>query len=131
MTKILRILGKRGRITIPFEIRQRVGFKYNDVLSFAETADGRSVVVRREKICDNCKGAQPVVRNDEVTLFDFLNNLSPEQQRAALVHLSVKWAEKQNLNAGNNASNNKQSNMCELGAGSACWAEKQGGELNV
>ena len=131
MTKILRILGKRGRITIPFEIRQRVGFKYNDVLSFTETADGRSVVVRREKICDNCKGAQYVVRNDEVTLFDFLNNLSPEQQRAALVHLSVKWAEKQNLNAGNNASNNKQSNMCELGAGSACWAEKQGGELNV
>ena len=24
--KLLRILGKRGRITIPFEIRQRVGF---------------------------------------------------------------------------------------------------------
>ncbi len=100
MTKILRILGKRGRITIPFEIRQRVGFKYNDVLSFAETADGRSVVVRREKICDKCKGAQPVVRNDEVTLFDFLNNLSPEQQRAALVHLSVKWAEQQNTKLG-------------------------------
>lgn len=96
MVQMLRILGKRGRITIPYEIRQRVGFKYNDVLSFTETADGRSVVVRREKICDNCKGTQPTVRNDEVTLFDFLNNLSPEQQRAALVHLSVKWAEKQN-----------------------------------
>lgn len=95
MVQMLRILGKRGRITIPYEIRQRVGFKYNDVLSFTETADGRSVVVRREKICDNCKGTQPVVRNDKVTLFDFLNNLSPEQQRAALVHLSVKWAEKQ------------------------------------
>lgn len=134
MVQMLRILGKRGRITIPFEIRQRVGFKYNDVLSFTETADGRSVVVRREKICDNCKGAQPVVRNDEVTLLDFLNNLSPEQQRAALVHLSVKWAEQQNLNAGNNDSNNKQTNMRELGAGSACWAEKQtnnGGMLNV
>ena len=94
--RMFRILGKRGRITIPYEIRQRVGFKYNDVLSFTETADGRTVVVRREKICDYCKGAQPVVRNDEVTLFDFLNNLSPEQQRAALVHLSVRWAEQQN-----------------------------------
>ncbi len=94
--RMFRILGKRGRITIPYEIRQRVGFKYNDVLSFTETADGRSVVVKRERICDNCKGAQPVVRNDEVTLFDFLNNLSPEQQRAALVHLSVRWAEQQN-----------------------------------
>lgn len=30
--KIFRILGKRGRVTIPYEIRQRVGFKYNDVL---------------------------------------------------------------------------------------------------
>lgn len=95
MHKILRILGKRGRITIPYEIRQNVGFQYNDVLSFTETTDGRSVVVRREKICDNCKGAQPDVRNDKVTLFDFLNGLSSEQQRAALVHLSVKWAEKQ------------------------------------
>lgn len=34
MTKLYRVLGKRGRITIPFEIRQRVGFTYNDVLSF-------------------------------------------------------------------------------------------------
>lgn len=95
MNKLYRILGKRGRITIPYEIRQRVGFQYNDVLSFVESADGRSVVVKREKICDNCKGAQPAVRNDEVTLLDFLNGLSTEQQRAALLHLSVKLAEKQ------------------------------------
>ena len=56
MKKLLRILGKRGRITIPFEIRQRVGFVYNDVLSFTESEDGRSVVIRREKLCDNCQG---------------------------------------------------------------------------
>lgn len=36
MTKLYRVLGKRGRITIPFEIRQRVGFTYNDVLSFTD-----------------------------------------------------------------------------------------------
>ena len=102
MSKIFRVLGKRGRITIPFEIRQNVGFKYNDVLSFAETADGTSVVVKREKLCreklcNNCKQSPPSSKTDEVTLFDFLNGLSPEQQRAALVHLSVKWAEKQNF----------------------------------
>ena len=39
MTKLYRVLGKRGRITIPFEIRQRVGFTYNDVLSFTESPD--------------------------------------------------------------------------------------------
>lgn len=36
MTKLYRILGKRGRITIPYEIRKRVGFSYNDILSFAD-----------------------------------------------------------------------------------------------
>ena len=53
MIKIYRVLGKKGRITIPFVIRQRIGFEYNDVLSFTQQDDG-SVVVRREKICDNC-----------------------------------------------------------------------------
>lgn len=96
MNTMYRILGKRGRITIPYEMRRRVGFAYNDVLSFTEADDGKSVIVRREKICDNCKGATPPVRcDDEVTLLEFLNGLSEAEQRAALIHLSVIWAEKQ------------------------------------
>lgn len=93
MARIFRILGKRGRITIPFEIRQRVGFSYNDVLSFEEASDGRSVTVKREKICDNCiAGARKDSEADDtVTLFDFLNALTPEQQRAALAHLKLKY----------------------------------------
>ena len=94
MTKLYRILGKRGRITIPFEIRQRVGFSYNDVLSFIESPDGRTVTVKREKICDNCSGTKEAEKDNEMTLEDFLDSLSAEQQRVALVHLSVKWAEK-------------------------------------
>ena len=93
MTKLYRILGKRGRITIPFEIRQRVGFSYNDVLSFTESPDGRTVTVKREKICDNCSGTKTADKDAEMTLEDFLDSLSAEQQRVALVHLSVKWAE--------------------------------------
>lgn len=54
MTKLYRILGKRGRITIPYEIRKRVGFSCNDVLSFAEQ-DDRTVIVRREKLCNDCR----------------------------------------------------------------------------
>ncbi len=94
MEKMYRILGKRGRITIPYEIRQRVGFKHNDVLSFEESEDGRTVVVKREKICD-CQppGSKESGVTDELTLYDFLNGLSSKQQRAALIHLSVKWAE--------------------------------------
>ena len=82
MIQMFRILGKRGRITIPFEIRQRVGFSYNDVLSFTEAQDGRTVIVKREKICDNCAAEKPQRKEaeDTITLFDFLNGLSDEQQ---------------------------------------------------
>ena len=38
-----------------------MGFRHNDVLSFTETADGRTVIVRREKICDDCKS---IVKED-------------------------------------------------------------------
>ena len=94
MNKTYKILGKRGRITIPFEIRQKLGFVYNDVISFEETGKN-TVIVKREKICDNCHAIEkePVNKpTDEVTLLDFLDGLSAEEQRAALVHLSVKWA---------------------------------------
>ena len=35
MMKTYRILGKRGRVTIPYVFRQQVGFGFNDVLSFS------------------------------------------------------------------------------------------------
>ena len=93
MIKIYRVLGKKGRITIPYEIRQRIGFRYNDVLSFIQQDDG-SVFVRREKICDNCNEfAEEFEVN--VTLEDFLDSLSEEEHRDALIHLSLLWAEKQ------------------------------------
>lgn len=101
MLKMYRVLGKRGRITIPFEMRMGVGFKSNDVLSFTKQ-DDRTIVVRKEKICDNCNEQETVKKDEEVTLLEFLNGLSDEQKRAALIHLSVQWAEKQggNLNVG-------------------------------
>ena len=93
MKQILRILGKHGRITIPFEMRKRLGFSFNDVLSFSESPDGRSVIVKREKICDDCtpEKSQAADAQDTITLFDFLNGLSGEQQKAAFVHLKLKW----------------------------------------
>ena len=107
MKKIYRILGQKGRTTIPYAIRKSLGLQPDDVLSFRESKDGTSVIVKREKICDGCqsqtgcvskpkKGKVRVEKTDDkMTLYDFLNGLSPEQQRAALVHLSVKWAASQ------------------------------------
>lgn len=96
MTKMLRVLGKRGRITIPFEIRQKVGFKYNDVLSFTQ-ADKNTVVVKRETICDsNCPFYdEDPMDSEPISLADFLDGLTEEEQRTALVHLSANWAAKQ------------------------------------
>ena len=93
--KINKILGKRGRITIPYEIRLKMGFKYNDVVSFEEQ-DNNTVIIRREKICDGCKkdAPNPVEKpTDEITLLDFLDGLSVYEQRAVLVHLMTKWTD--------------------------------------
>lgn len=95
---IYRIMGKRGRITIPYEFRQQVGFGDYDVLSFTRQ-DDNTVLVRREKICDNCSGKKVFaaqVSEPNMTLMELLDSLTPAQQRAALVHLSVRWAERHN-----------------------------------
>lgn len=102
MNKIYKILGKRGRITIPYEIRMNMGFRYNDVMSF-EQKDDNTVIVKRERICDNCcESSHTRVEKptDEITLLEFIDSLSLAEQRAALVHLSCKWAELQK--GGNN-----------------------------
>lgn len=88
-----RILGKRGRITIPLEIRQRMGFSRDDVLSFTESADGKAVIIKREKICGNRTAEKPQKKEaeDTATLFEFLNSLSDMQQKAVFTHLKLKW----------------------------------------
>ena len=95
MLMMYRVLGKKGRITIPYEIRQQIGFRYNDVLSFNQQDDG-SVLVRREKICDNCKYLEEDFE-ENITLEDFIDGLSEKEQRNALLHLSLLWAEKQKV----------------------------------
>jgi bifunctional DNA-binding transcriptional regulator/antitoxin component of YhaV-PrlF toxin-antitoxin module len=89
---IYKVLGKRGRITIPFEIRQQLGFCYNDIVSFQ--TDGNTVTVKREKLCTGCSVTETEMPIDGVTLLEFLDSLSAQEQRAALIHLSVKWAQK-------------------------------------
>ena len=85
--KLYRILGKRGRVTIPFEIRQRVGFGYNDVLSFTEQ-DDRTVVVRREKVCDDCRK-----NAEQEALNELLDGMTKAQLSALFAQLSKRMAE--------------------------------------
>ena len=69
MMRTLRILGKRGRITIPYEIRQKLGFRPNDVLSF-QIVDDRTVLVRRERLCNATRGGQRMKENLRILMVE-------------------------------------------------------------
>lgn len=88
--KIYRIIGNEGRITIPYAIRQAVGFLPDDVVSF-QLMDADSVLVRREALREKEKTAS--VSKPDTTLIEYLESLSPKEQFTALVHLSVLWAQ--------------------------------------
>ncbi len=46
--KIYRVLGKDGTATIPYALRQALGFQPGNVVSFEQTSDG--ILVRREPL---------------------------------------------------------------------------------
>ncbi len=88
MDKVYRILGKRGRTTVPYELRVKMGIHPNDLVSFR--CEGDEVIIKREKICDNChapdRGDAPT---SSTALREFLNSLPPDVQKDALVYLSI------------------------------------------
>lgn len=88
MRKIYRILGKKGRTTIPYELRQHSNFKANDLLSF-ELAESDTIVIRREKACGSVSDAK------KSTVNDILDTLTPDEQRTALVLLTLKLSTEQ------------------------------------
>jgi bifunctional DNA-binding transcriptional regulator/antitoxin component of YhaV-PrlF toxin-antitoxin module len=86
--KIYKILGKRGRITIPFAIREELGFDPDDVISF-ELQDDGAVIIRGEPRCCSCyEEKQP----NMISLQDLLDELPMEAKRDALVYLSMQLA---------------------------------------
>jgi len=75
MNKIFRILGKRGRITIPFEMRVQLGIMHNDILSFQ--SDGNKVIVAKEKLCSNCTSSED---SRKQIIKEYIDSLSPSEQ---------------------------------------------------
>lgn len=89
--KLYRVLGREGKITIPHAMRQHIGFEESDIVSF-ELVTRDAVLVRRERLLN--RDGVPIDA-DMPCLKDFLESLSEKEQYAALVHLSVLWAEHQ------------------------------------
>lgn len=71
--KIVRVLGKRGRITIPYEIRVRNKIGYNDILSFEEK-DKNTIIVRKEKLCSGCT-PECFDEENSIPIEDFIDSL--------------------------------------------------------
>ena len=89
MMKYFRVIGKKGRTTIPFSMRVRLDIRDNDLISFEETDDG-AVIIRREQICQS-RGPCPV--EDTVTIGQILDCLTEQEMIAAMIHLSKRMAE--------------------------------------
>ena len=88
MNKIYRTLGKRGRTTIPYAIRVRLGLRHNDLLSFEE--DGDTVIVRREKVCNECNDFLDDINemgDDNDALLDFVDDLSDKERMTLFFYL--------------------------------------------
>lgn len=115
--KIYRIMGTRGHTTIPWKIRESMGLKESDVLSFEYGAFGDDIIlVRRELISESDDipddifdgGSDDIPPSDEEyggefadeleeeinedlevkALFDFISGFSEKAQRTALLHFS-------------------------------------------
>jgi len=86
MSKHFRVLGKRGRINLPIEIREKLCWSENDILSF-EVQDNGTLLVRKEQINAEKKDCESIL--------SMFNSLPESQQREILIKLSVRWAEKE------------------------------------
>jgi len=85
MDTIYKVLDQKGRTTIPFEIRRKLGMKYNDILSF--TMDNNRVIITKEKLCNDCN-----VENEKKPFSEFIDSLSPMQQYELFNKLAERWA---------------------------------------
>ena len=87
-----RVLGQKGRTTIPLSLRLRLGLRCGDVLSFDE--DNGAVIVRKEKICDRCKGNRILPEHSDTDSFSsFTEQLTMDERRALLTCLIAKFSE--------------------------------------
>lgn len=91
-------------ISIPSNVLEEAGIQPNALIQY-QAEDGKIIMEAVDEMvplvcsgeCEECpvKGQKArEKKEEEITLLEFLNNLSEEQQRAALIHLSVSWAQK-------------------------------------
>ena len=88
MNKFVKVLERRGRITIPAEIRKKLGYEKNDILSFTPCEDG-IIIIRRETIEENKESGL-----ESTKMLKMFEAMSDKAQRDFLAALTVRWAER-------------------------------------
>lgn len=91
MKKVYRILGIKGRTTIPLPLRVGCGFKTGDIISFEVRKDG-TVLLRKEQPCDRCREQIKADRR-EPTLTEVLDGIPVAEQKAAFRYLAKRLSE--------------------------------------
>lgn len=86
MYTLRKILGKRGRTTIPYEFRQILDMRAQDVITFSINDDKNCVVITKEKICDEC--IKNIKQPKVVPVGDFFKNMSKDEKVAVIAMLS-------------------------------------------
>jgi AbrB family looped-hinge helix DNA binding protein len=94
MSVIYKVLDQKGRITIPFEVRNRLNMKQNDILSCK--TDGNHVIITKEKLCNNCC-CEAVDEDEERSLAVFLDGLSDLQKEKLFKELLERYMSGKNL----------------------------------
>lgn len=85
--KILVTNDARGRFTIPEPMRKEMNLQPYSILSFTLQSDG-TILVKPEKICDNCRAKNGVPLSDVVMCY-------PESERdKAFMKLSSDFAKR-------------------------------------
>lgn len=77
-----RVLGKKGRVTIPHALRNKLQFQENDIVSF-KLEEGRIVIA---KILSQDR------RMEAQMLEAYLDTLTQKEQYQAIVYLMASWA---------------------------------------
>lgn len=93
MATVRRVLGKRGRTTIPYEFRQILDLKHNDVLTFAMNDAHDCVIITKEPICTDCIDFVPYDR--DISLEDFISRMNKREIFEAIAALTKALIEKE------------------------------------
>ena len=87
---VRRVIGIRGRITIPYHIRETLGIKYNDVLSFSVSEEPKTITITKLDICNNCN--EKVIAESRMKEFkSFLKDFSEEEFKRAYEFMNKKY----------------------------------------